>query len=39
MVEMTKKYFLRIPIRSISLFTKQRMIIGNEVNLFVIFTF
>jgi hypothetical protein len=39
LVEMTKKYFLRIPIRSISLFTTKRMTIGNEVNLSAILTF
>jgi hypothetical protein len=39
LVEMTKKYFLRILIHNISLFTKKRMIIKNEVKNFAIFTF
>ncbi len=39
LVKMTKKYFLRIPIRNISLFTKKKNDYWNEIYLSMILTF
>jgi hypothetical protein len=39
LVEMTKKYFLKIPIEIYPYLLYKKMIIRNEVNLYVILTF